>query len=188
VPEKLLTLPNSLSLLRLALMPCLVSSAIMGFSNLFLWLLSICFLSDILDGFLARKLNQVSVLGAKLDSFGDVLTYATMILGLYLLWPSIFEEQAVFLLSATLSFLIPLIVAMLKFGQYPSYHTVGAKTAAVLLAPAYYLLIVIGADIWFRLVVIAYLLVAVEEIVITSILDRPKTNIKSVLTLFSDKN
>jgi CDP-diacylglycerol--glycerol-3-phosphate 3-phosphatidyltransferase len=111
-----------------------------------------------------------------------------MILGLYLLWPSIFEEQAVFLLSATLSFLIPLIVAMLKFGQYPSYHTVGAKTAAVLLAPAYYLLIVIGADIWFRLVVIAYLLVAIEEIVITSILDRPKTNIKSVLTLFSDKN
>ena len=42
-----------------------------------------------------------------------------------------------------MSFLIPLIFAMSKFGEYPSYHTVGAKVAAVLLAPSYYILILV---------------------------------------------
>ena len=186
--DQLLTLPNSLSLLRLVLVPCLIWTAIEGISSSFLWLLGVCFLSDILDGFLARRLNQVSVLGARLDSFGDILTYAAMILGLHQLWPSIFNEQAVFLFSATMSFLIPLIFAMSKFGEYPSYHTVGAKIAAVLLAPSYYILILVGADIWFRLVVFLYLLVAFEEILITLVLDAPKTNIKSIISLILDKS
>ncbi len=181
--DKLLTLPNSLSLLRLVLVPCLVWTAVEGFANCFLWLLGVCFLSDMLDGFLARKFNQVSILGARLDSFGDVLTYAAMILGLYQLWPSIFSEQSLFLLSATMSFIVPLIFAMSKFGEYPSYHTVGAKIAAVLLAPSYYILILADADIWFRLVVLLYLIVAFEEILITLVLDVPRTNIKSILSL-----
>jgi CDP-diacylglycerol--glycerol-3-phosphate 3-phosphatidyltransferase len=87
-----------------------------------------------------------------------------------------------------MSFLIPLIFAMSKFGEYPSYHTVGAKVAAVLLAPSYYILILIGADIWFRLVVFLYLLVAFEEILITLVLDAPKTNIKSIISLILDKS
>jgi hypothetical protein len=46
----------------------------------------------------------------------------------------------------------------------------------------------IGADIWFRLVVSLYLLVAFEEILITLVLDAPKTNIKSIISLILDKS
>ncbi|MBT7168890.1 MAG: hypothetical protein HN910_08840, partial [Porticoccaceae bacterium] len=93
----------------------------------------------------------------------------------------------VFLLMATLSFLVPLVVASVKFGEYPSYHTLGAKIAALLIAPAYYLLIILDADIWFRLVILFYLLVAIEEILITYLLRHSKTNISSAWTLIKEQ-
>ncbi|MBT3673194.1 MAG: CDP-alcohol phosphatidyltransferase family protein [Porticoccaceae bacterium] len=183
----LLSIANILSFLRLGLVPVLVWLAASGAGVLFLWVLGISLISDALDGYLARKLNQTSEFGAKLDSWGDALTYAVMILGLYGLWPDIFSEQSVFLLMATLSFLVPLVVASVKFGEYPSYHTLGAKIAALLIAPAYYLLIILDADIWFRLVILFYLLVAIEEILITYLLRHSKTNISSAWTLIKEQ-
>ncbi len=165
----------------------LVWLAASGAGVLFLWVLGISLISDALDGYLARKLNQTSEFGAKLDSWGDALTYAVMILALYFLWPDIFSDQSVFLLMATLSFLVPLFVAVVKFGNYPSYHTVGAKIAALLIAPAYYLLIIFDADILFRLVILFYLIVAVEEIFITYLLRHPKTNISSAWMLIKEQ-
>jgi CDP-diacylglycerol--glycerol-3-phosphate 3-phosphatidyltransferase len=73
--------------------------------------------------------------------------------------------------------------ALKKFGEYPSYHTWGAKVAAVLIAPAYYMLILIDADTWFRMVILFYLLVAAEEILITLILKSPATNVSSAWRL-----
>ncbi|MBT7167970.1 MAG: CDP-alcohol phosphatidyltransferase family protein, partial [Porticoccaceae bacterium] len=83
----LLSIANILSFLRLGLVPVLVWLAASGAGVLFLWVLGISLISDALDGYLARKLNQTSEFGAKLDSWGDALTYAVMILGLYGLWP-----------------------------------------------------------------------------------------------------
>ena len=183
---KLLSIANILSFLRLGLVPVLVWLAASGEDVLFLWVLGISLISDALDGYLARKLNQASELGAKLDSWGDALTYAAMILGLYLLWPRIFSDQSAFLLMAVLSFLVPLAVSAVKFGEYPSYHTFGAKIAALLIAPAYYLLIIIDADVWFRVVILLYLLVAIVEIIITYLLRHSRTNISSAWTLIKE--
>jgi phosphatidylglycerophosphate synthase len=181
--SKIFSVPNLLSFLRLILVPVLIWIALEGLANYFLMVLGVSLISDMLDGYLARKLDQVSELGAKLDSWADTLTYASMIFGLYQIWPTIFSHQALFLLSATLSFLVPLIASAIKFGQYPSYHTLGAKIAALLIAPAYYFLILVDADTWFRLVILFYLLVASEEVAITIILKKPETNIVSVWSL-----
>jgi CDP-diacylglycerol--glycerol-3-phosphate 3-phosphatidyltransferase len=83
---------------------------------------------------------------------------------------------------------IPLLLALIKFGEYPSYHTVGAKIAAVLIAPAYYLLILADADVLFRAVIIFYLLVALEEIAITFLLKSPITDVSSVWQLIGEKS
>ena len=111
-----------------------------------------------------------------------------MIFGLYQLWPAIFHDQLEYLISATLSFVVPLLLALVKFGEYPSYHTVGAKIAAVLIAPAYYLLILMGADMLFRAVILFYLAVALEEIIITLLLKHPITNVGSVWQLTRGKS
>ena len=177
------SIPNMLSLLRLGLVPVLVGLALAGLGDVFLLILVISLVSDVLDGYLARKLNQTSELGAKLDSWADMLTYGCMIIGLYWIWPQIFAQQVWFLVAATLSFMLPVLYAFNKFGEYPSYHTLGAKTAAVLMAPAFYLLTLMDADLFFNAVIIFHIVVAVEEMVITSVLTQPRSNVRSILSI-----
>ena len=182
----LYSIPNILSLLRLALVPVLVALASAQQGQIFLLVLAVSLISDVLDGYLACKLNLASELGAKLDSWGDILTYAAMILGLHLIWPTIFDQQAEYLFAAMMSFILPTLLAFRKFGAYPSYHTWGAKLAAVLMAPAYYVLILTDADSFFRVVILFHVLVAVEEMAITYILNQPRSNVGSVFYLRSD--
>lgn len=181
--SNLYSVPNLLSLLRLILVPILITLAVYGQAELFLLLLAVSLVSDVLDGYMARKLQQTSELGARLDSWGDILTYGAMISALYLIWPAIFSAQAGFLLAAMLSFILPLLLALSRFGSYPSYHTIGAKVTAILMAPAYYLLILWDTELFFRAVILLRVLVAVEEIAITFALKRPKSNVDSVFFL-----
>jgi len=183
IKEKIYSIPNLLSMTRLLLVPVLIGLAIAAKAQAFLMVLAVSLLSDAFDGYLARKLNQATELGAKLDSWGDVLTYGAMILGLYWIWPQIFAEQLWFLVAATASFVVPVIYAFKKFAEYPSYHTLGAKTAAVLMAPAFYSLILLGWDLFFQAVIIFHIVVAFEEMAITSLLSRPRTDVISILSL-----
>ncbi len=181
--ETLYSVPNMLSMTRLVLVPVLIGLAVNAKAQAFLVVLAVSLLSDVFDGYLARKLNQITDLGAKLDSWGDVLTYGAMILGLYWIWPEVFAEQLWFVVAATLSFIVPVAYAFNKFGEYPSYHTLGAKAAAVLMAPAFYSLILLDWDLFFQAVIIFHIVVAFEEMAITSVLDRPRTDVLSILSL-----
>ena len=181
--ETLYSVPNMLSMTRLVLVPVLIGLAVNAKAQAFLLVLAVSLLSDVFDGYLARKLNQITDLGAKLDSWGDVLTYGAMILGLYWIWPEVFAEQLWFVVAATLSFIVPVAYAFNKFGEYPSYHTLGAKTAAVLMAPAFYTLILLDWDLFFQAVIIFHIVVAFEEMAITSTLSRPRTNVTSILVI-----
>jgi CDP-diacylglycerol--glycerol-3-phosphate 3-phosphatidyltransferase len=188
VDKNIYSIPNLLSLLRLALVPVLVVAACLNDDQLFLLLLGICLLSDMLDGYFARKLQQVTEFGARLDSWADMATYAMMILGLNLIWPTIFDQQFLYLVAATLSYVLPVVVALVRFSSFPSYHTWGAKLAAVLIAPAFYLLVLYDEQTFFRLVIIFHVLVAMEEIAITMMLKKPKTNVASILTILSSSD
>lgn len=183
--QKICTVPNMLSMTRLVLVPVLIGLAFTAKAQAFLAVLAVSLLSDVFDGYLARKLNQATELGAKLDSWGDVLTYGAMILGLYWIWPQVFTDQLWFLVAATLSFVVPVAHAFYKFGEYPSYHTLGAKSAAVLMAPAFYSLTLLGWDLFFQAVIIFHIVVAFEEMTITSTLRRPQTNVRSILSIVS---
>lgn len=185
---KLFSIPNILSLTRLGLVPVLLLLAYGGEGNYFLSVLAVSLLTDAFDGYFARKLQQTSNLGAKLDSWGDVLTYGAMIAGLYWIWPEIFMAQAAFVMVAILSYLVPFALAFRKFGSYPSYHTWAAKTAAVLMAPAFFLLTLTGSDAMFRLVILFHVLVAFEEMAITAMLDKPRPNVGSFFRLNRLKN
>ena len=185
--KNIYSIPNLLSLLRLTLVPVLAVSAYLNEASLFLLLLAISLISDMLDGFFARKLHQVTEFGARLDSWADMATYAMMTVGLYVIWPTIFDEQFIYLVAATLSYILPVVIALVRLGSFPSYHTWGAKLAAVLIAPAFYLLILGDKQLFFRVVIILHVLVALEEIAITFLLKKSKTNIASILTILSSR-
>src|SRR5687767_7798746 len=75
-------LVNLVTLYRIVTFPLLVYLVLMDELELFKWLLGISFLTDAVDGQLARRFNANSVLGAKLDSIGDDLTVAAGAFGL----------------------------------------------------------------------------------------------------------
>lgn len=72
--NQILTVPNVITFIRLGLLPVLLwALAIRQYETAF-WLFVAASLGDGLDGYLARKLNQMSRLGALLDPIADKLT------------------------------------------------------------------------------------------------------------------
>lgn len=67
----LLTPPNLLTLLRLLLTPGLAWLVATGRLEPAAWLFAVVAVTDALDGWLARRLGQVSALGEKLDPLAD---------------------------------------------------------------------------------------------------------------------
>lgn len=71
--EKKITVSTALTILRLILIPCIVAAMIMNAWHTAFILFVIAAITDILDGWLARWLNQRTFLGAALDPLADKL-------------------------------------------------------------------------------------------------------------------
>jgi len=166
------TVPNALSAIRILLMPVLLVIAARGSEVWFLSVLAFSLLTDALDGFFARLLGQTSELGVKLDSWGDLLTYFTMIIGLWVLWPGLFFSEAWFLLLGVGFYSLPVFASLFKFGTLPKYHTWAAKLAALLIAPAYFVMCLWDYVLPFRVVILFHVWVSIEELLIVFILQR----------------
>jgi len=76
------TIPNVLSMLRLALVPVFLVLLVLGEYVGALIVLVVASLSDLADGYLARRLNQVTRLGQLLDPAADRLYIFAALLGL----------------------------------------------------------------------------------------------------------
>lgn len=178
--ERLATPPNLFSLIRLALAPMLVLIALAGWQQIFIWVLAVTLLTDTVDGWLARRLQLKSELGAKLDSWGDLAVFSVTPLGVWFLWPSIIQQELVWLVLAGLSLVLPLGVGLVRFGRITSYHTSGAKFAAVLLATATLALLLDLAAWPFRMAVLVLMAAECEEIVISLVLPRWQADVPTL--------
>ncbi|WP_235492550.1 MULTISPECIES: CDP-alcohol phosphatidyltransferase family protein [unclassified Leifsonia] len=80
--NRIWTVPNVLSMLRLVLVPFFLGYLIVGDYITALVILVISSFTDFLDGFVARRFNQISRLGQLLDPAADRLYLFASILGL----------------------------------------------------------------------------------------------------------
>lgn len=80
--RELKLIPNQLSLFRLILLPLPAIMIAKGHDYIALGLLCIGIITDVLDGILARKLNQISELGKVLDPLADKLAIAILVIAL----------------------------------------------------------------------------------------------------------
>ncbi|MEP4379862.1 MAG: CDP-diacylglycerol--glycerol-3-phosphate 3-phosphatidyltransferase [Alphaproteobacteria bacterium] len=80
-----MTIPNILTLSRVALIPVLIAMLFADDPALRLWsfgLFVVLAVTDYLDGYLARVLDQASALGALMDPIADKVLVAALIVGL----------------------------------------------------------------------------------------------------------
>jgi CDP-alcohol phosphatidyltransferase len=80
--ENVLTIPNLLSLIRLAIIPFICIAYFYGKYFAAAGLIVLSALTDIADGIIARKCNMTSDLGKMLDPFADKMTEGVLILAL----------------------------------------------------------------------------------------------------------
>jgi len=78
-----LTISNALSFLRIFLIIPVVFFIHEGRNDLVIWIALFGMLTDWLDGFLARQLNQISELGKILDPVADKITIGGTVIALY---------------------------------------------------------------------------------------------------------
>ncbi len=181
--QALLTIPNLLTCFRFFSAPVLLYLAWYGHGNTFLLLLAITFLSDVLDGFAARMLAQESEFGALLDSWADLLIYFTIAAAAWWLWPDIVYRERVYFLITIISFLSPVIVGIIKFHVFTSYHTWMVKFAVAIMGLSFFLLFLFDIAWPFRGAAFVCLLAAVEEIAITYYLPESRSNVRSLWQL-----
>lgn len=173
-------LPNLVTGTRLALMPVLLVLAAAGEATAALAVIALCFFTDLLDGFLARRYRVTSALGARLDSWADFLLYLSLPVAGWWLWPEIVRRELAFFGAALAAITLPPLVALAKFRAPPSYHTWAAKASAAAIGVS--VLVLFGLDLaWpFRLAVALTVLAAGEELAITLVLDAPRHDVPSL--------
>ena len=82
VSTRIWTIPNVLSMLRLALVPVFLVFIVIGDYVAALVVLVVASLTDLLDGYLARRLKQITRLGQLLDPAADRLYIFAALVGL----------------------------------------------------------------------------------------------------------
>jgi len=178
-PSKL-TLPNLLTGFRFVAAPVLLWLAWHGHQIAFMGLLAVTFVTDLLDGLVARLTGQVTQFGATLDSWADVIIYLTIALCCWWLWPEVVDRERLYVGLVVASCLLPATAGMFKFGRFTSYHTWGVKIAAAAMGLTLYVLF-LGGPTWpFRVAALMCIIAAIEEMVITWLLPEPESNLRSV--------
>ncbi len=97
--NKNLTIPNLLSVIRIVIVPFFAYYFIKGQTYPAIALLILSGISDCLDGFIARKFNQITEIGKILDPFADKITQVTVALCLAIRFPAICPFLILFLVK-----------------------------------------------------------------------------------------
>lgn len=125
-----LTIPNFLSLVRILVIPTMVMYFLEENYAMAGVMLLISGISDMFDGILARKLNQVTQLGKMLDPVADKLTLIAVVICINILYPTILPFVIV-LFAKEISMLCGGLILIKKKIKPPAAEWYG-KTATVI--------------------------------------------------------
>lgn len=124
---RLLTLPNLLSISRLLLLPPVLLLLIRGHSVVALALMCLCWITDALDGYVARRTNRVTDLGKALDHVVDKI-WVGSVLGVLVSVRDLPIGLVIGVITRDLLIVAGSTVLMKKRGTLPSSDIVGKIT------------------------------------------------------------
>ena len=135
---------------------------------------------DVLDGALARRLGQVTELGATLDQWADFALWVSLPLAAWWLWPEIIRREAVYVIVALACMLLPTAIAYLKYRAVPGYHTWSVKLGSVLMGISAPLLLLFDVAWPFRIAALFQVVCAIDELGITVVLPECRHDVPSL--------
>jgi len=146
--RRLRNAPNALSALRIAAVPVLLGLAITGRELAFTWVLVPALLTDIADGWIARRFQLQSQLGALLDSVADTLLLFVSIYGMWVFHRDVITSNVSVCVAVIGLWMLENGLALLRYGRLSSFHTYVSKVAGYLLGIYIGALFVFGHSPW----------------------------------------
>lgn len=180
---------NGITLWRILIAPLVIFLAFSHQLQLFKWLLAISFLTDALDGHLARRFGVTSKRGAILDSIGDDLTVGAAIAGMFVFKMDFVREELPLLLIMAFLYIVQLCIALVRFHKMTSLHTWFDKAAAILQGVFLLLLFFLPRPpyILFYITTSITILDLLEEIALALLLRRWEVNVKGLYWVIKKK-
>ena len=153
------------SFYRIAAAPFLLLLLLLDDRKLFAIFLLISYLSDALDGYLARRLNISTAHGSQLDSVGDQITFIVGFIGIVVFEFQFIEENYFLILVIFILNITQQIIAFKKYGKATAFHTYLAKIAAIIQSIFVVWLLLSAPVMWlFYVLIVIAIIEAIEEI------------------------
>lgn len=176
------------SFYRIAAVPVLLYFLWMDQREIFTWLLGVSYATDVVDGYLARKLKISSARGSQLDSYGDQLTLVVAVLGLIAFETAFMKENYLLILIAFIPYIIQMFLAFRKYGKATAFHTYLAKLSAVTQGVFILWLLFFGPVYWlFYAMIVIGILETIEEITLIYMYDKWVSGVKGIYWALRDK-
>jgi CDP-diacylglycerol--glycerol-3-phosphate 3-phosphatidyltransferase len=178
---EILNVPNLLSFYRLAMVPVIVGLALSEQRTLFVVFLCISFVTDVLDGPIARAWNMCTRFGARLDSIADELTYVAALVGVFQFEYRTLEPHIAVLYAFIGSLVVATLTPLIKFRTTPSFHLYSFKANSLLQGIFIFCLFVFGFNVYFYYFVMIFgVLACLELIAVALVVDEPVSDARSL--------
>ncbi|HWP51676.1 MAG TPA: CDP-alcohol phosphatidyltransferase family protein, partial [Clostridia bacterium] len=145
----------------------------------FLWVYTLCGLSDALDGYVARKTGNTSKAGAMLDSAADIAFIAVVLL-VFIPFFSFAARIVYWIAGIAFIRLSSLVVGYIRYRTFAGLHTYANKAAGLLLFLFPFLYQICGIKDALYLMLMTASVSAVEEIAIQLTSSSLNRDVKSI--------
>lgn len=181
---------NAITLYRLVSAPFLILLILYHQIGLFKILLVVSFLTDLIDGFLARRFKTASVYGARIDSVADDLTIIAAITAMVIYKPEFIKEEIIVILELLVLYVLQTVLSLVRYGKISSFHTYTAKLAAILqgIFLIFFFFLPEPVYLLFTITTIVTIIDLLEEIILVLLLPKWETNIKGLYWILKKRN
>jgi CDP-diacylglycerol--glycerol-3-phosphate 3-phosphatidyltransferase len=171
-------IPNILTISRIIVSPLII--ILWNHKVLNTIVIFYCVLTDIIDGYLARKLKIATKWGGKLDSLADVFFYLSLVVLILIYEPKILINY-ILLIGILITRITSVIICKVRNHEIYSIHTIGNKMTGVIVILGVFLYWVLNMKMITTVVFSLATLSAIEELLIFLIIRNPDINMKSLL-------
>ena len=185
-----LNIPNILSLYRLASFPFILVLIWLGYETTFVVLFAINQITDIADGYIARRFNMSTPIGAILDSYADLGSYIIAFYGIICFQPVVFEmPYLVWWLTFVFLYLISYPITYFRYRQWVAgLHLYSSKITGYVQGSFLVFLFIYGMMDWYFYLALGIGILAELEVITINLLSpKPIMNAKGLYWVLKNK-
>jgi cardiolipin synthase (CMP-forming) len=187
--ENIFVLPNLLSFYRVVIFPVILYFIITEKEMLFALFIVLNLITDVLDGFIARKFNMQTEFGARLDSMGDNLTYVLAFTGILVLKTDELRPHFFSFFSFLFLSILMIVVSLVKFHRFSSFHLYSFKTGGYIKGIFFIVLFFYDFITPFYYLMITWAIVSsIEHITVQLIIPEMRSNVKGLYWVLKERS